>query len=79
MFPDPDSLDLTRRPDKGHLAFGHGAHYCVGAQLARMGLQVALGELISRLPGLQLAIDADKVRWQPSVLLRGPAALPVTW
>jgi len=78
VFPEPDRLDLTRSAS-GHLAFGHGAHHCVGAQLARMELQVALGELIGRLPGLRLAIDADKVRWQPSVLVRGPAALPVAW
>jgi cytochrome P450 len=44
-----------------------------------MELQVALGELIRRLPGLRLAIDADEVCWKPSVLVRGPVTLPVTW
>lgn len=78
VFPDPDSLDLTR-PVTGHLAFGHGAHYCVGAQLARMELQVALDELVRRLPGLRLAIDPDEVSWKPSVFVRGPVTLPVTW
>jgi len=65
VFPDPDSLDLTR-PTTGHLTFGHGAHYCVGAKLARMELRVALGELVRRLPGLRLAIDADEVSWNPA-------------
>jgi cytochrome P450 len=78
VFPDPDSLDLTR-PGTGHLTFGHGTHYCVGAQLARMELQIALDELVRRLPGLRLAIDPDEVRWKPSVLVRGPVTLPVTW
>lgn len=79
LLTHPDQFALLREHPQGHLAFGHGAHHCVGAQLARMELQVALGELISRLPGLRLAIDADEVPWQPSVLVRGPAALPVTW
>jgi cytochrome P450 len=78
VFPDPDSLDLTR-PVTGHLSFGHGAHYCLGAHLARMELQVALDELVRRLPDLRLAIDAEQVCWKPSVLVRGPVRLPVTW
>lgn len=77
-FPDPERLDVTR-PPTGHLTFGHGPHHCVGAQLARMELQVALGALVERLPGLRLAVPADDVPWRPSVLVRGPIRLMVTW
>ena len=78
VFPDADRLDVTR-PAGGHLTFGHGAHYCVGAQLARMELHVALGELINGLPGLDLAVPIEDVPWRTSVLIRGPEALSVTW
>jgi cytochrome P450 len=78
VFEDPESLDVTRPAGK-HLSFGHGAHHCVGAALARMELQVAIGTLIERLPGLQLAVDADDIPWKSGPLFRGPVALPVTW
>ena len=78
VFPDPERLDVTRAAG-GHLTFGHGAHHCVGAQLARMELQEALGLLVERLPGLRLAVEVAEVPWKTSVLVRGPAALPVTW
>jgi cytochrome P450 len=79
VYRDPEVLDLTRPATVSHLSFGHGAHHCVGAQLARMELQVALGALTSRLPGLHLAVSPDEVPWKPSVLARSPAKLPVAW
>lgn len=78
VFADPDRLDITR-PVTGHLGFGWGAHHCVGASLARMELQVALGSLLDRLPGLRLAVDADDVAWKPNLLFRGPRELPIAW
>jgi cytochrome P450 len=78
VFDDPETLDLTR-PAATHLSFGHGVHLCIGARLARMELQVALSALTTALPGLRLAADADPVAWKPSVLIRGPSALPVSW
>ncbi|MFE0423367.1 cytochrome P450 [Streptomyces sp. NPDC058953] len=78
VFPDPDRLDITRDA-AGHLGFGHGAHHCVGASLARMELQVALGRLLERLPGLRLAVGPRSIAWQPNLLFRGPVELPVTW
>ena len=78
VFDDPEALDLTRH-DVPHLSFGHGVHLCIGARLARMELQVALSALTTALPGLRLAVGADAVTWKPSVLVRGPAALPVSW
>jgi hypothetical protein len=74
QFADPDRLDL-RRADNRHLAFGHGAHFCLGAPLARMEAQVALGALLRRFPGLALR-DAP-LAWLPSVVFRGLRALPV--
>ncbi|WP_372406268.1 cytochrome P450 [Streptomyces luteireticuli] len=76
-FPDPDTLDLDRAQGS-HLAFGHGAHYCPGAALARVELQVALGTLLARLPGLRPAAGSDEeLPWIPAVLGRGTSALPV--
>jgi cytochrome P450 len=78
VFEDPDRLDITRAATN-HLGFGYGAHHCVGAPLARMDLQVALGLLLDRLPGMRLAVDPDDVSWKPNLLFRGPTELPITW
>jgi cytochrome P450 len=78
VFADPHRLDLTRQPNP-HMAFGHGPHHCIGAQLARLELQESLSELLSRLPGLHLAGGRSAVRWQYGVIVRGPALLPVAW
>lgn len=78
VFDDPDRLDVTR--DAGpHLGFGHGVHHCIGAQLARMELRVALGTLLTRLPELALAVDEKDLEWKAGLLVRGLRALPVTW
>jgi cytochrome P450 len=77
-WTDPERLDVTREP-ASHLAFGHGAHHCVGAQLARMELQVGLGVLLNRLPGLRLAVAPDAVVWKRGMATRGPLELPVSW
>jgi cytochrome P450 len=78
MYPDPDRLDITREP-KGQLGFGHGAHHCLGAPLARMDLQVALAALLDRFPDLRLAVSEDHLEWKSGLAVRGPVALPVTW
>ncbi|MCX4671120.1 cytochrome P450 [Streptomyces sp. NBC_01381] len=75
-FSDPDTLDLDRSPNP-HLAFGHGIHFCPGAALARAELQIALGTLLARLPGLRLAIRDEDIEWIPAVLGRGTNRLPV--
>ncbi|MGK5546063.1 cytochrome P450 family protein [Streptomyces sp. URMC 127] len=77
-FPDPDTLDLDRAQGP-HLAFGHGIHFCPGAALARIELQVALGTLLDRLPGLRLAVPDEELSWIPAVLGRGTAELPVAF
>ncbi|MER6315014.1 cytochrome P450 [Streptomyces sp. NPDC001581] len=76
-FPAPDHLDITRQ-DNPHLAFGHGIHYCLGAPLARLEGQIAIGTALRRLPGLALAVAPDEISWRPGGL-RGPQTLPVTF
>ncbi|MFB0629338.1 cytochrome P450 [Streptomyces sp. AB3(2024)] len=76
-FPAPERLDITRQ-DNAHLAFGHGIHYCLGAPLARLEGQIAIGTALRRLPGLALAVTPDELPWRPGGL-RGPEALPVTF
>lgn len=76
QFPDPDRLDLERSPNK-HLAFGFGAHYCVGAPLARLEARIAFLALLERFPDLRLAVPREKVRWRQSMSLRGLESLPL--
>ena len=75
-FPGPDRLDLSR-DTSGHLAFGHGVHYCLGAPLARMEAEVALGALLTRFPGISLAVPPEELRWRPVSLMNGLESLPV--
>ncbi|MEU6066474.1 cytochrome P450 [Streptomyces sp. NPDC047082] len=75
-FPDPDRLDLGRDAS-GHLALGHGIHYCLGAPLARAETEIAVGALLERFPDLALA--DEELRWRPSLRARGLLALPVTY
>ncbi|RXS84746.1 cytochrome P450 [Streptomyces sp. TM32] len=78
QFPDADTLDFDRSPNP-HLAFGHGIHFCPGAALARIELQIALGTLLRRLPGLRPAVPESELNWIPAVLARGVDRLPVTY
>ena len=75
-FAEPDRLDIARGDDR-HLAFGHGIHRCLGAALARMEGQVAIGALVRRFPDLTLTCDPDELNWLPFPVFRGLAALPV--
>ncbi|WP_329500250.1 cytochrome P450 [Kitasatospora herbaricolor] len=78
QFPDADTLDFDRTPN-AHLAFGHGIHFCPGAALARAELQIAVGTLLGRLPGLRPAHDLGRLAWIPAVLARGVNSLPVAY
>jgi len=75
-FPDADRLDVGRDAG-GHLAFGHGIHFCLGAPLARLEGEVAFGALLSRFPSLSLAADPATLRWRRSSLIHGLETLPV--
>ncbi|MFE7558299.1 cytochrome P450 [Kitasatospora sp. NPDC057500] len=77
-FPGPDSLDLGRKA-VGHLGFGHGMHQCLGQQLARVELTVALPALFDRFPTLRLAVPADEVPLRTNMNIYGVHRLPVTW
>ncbi|WP_308440837.1 cytochrome P450 [Catellatospora chokoriensis] len=78
VFEHPDELDFHRESNP-HLGFGHGPHHCVGAQLARMELQVALQSLITRFPNLELAVAEEELPWKKGMLVRGLQELPVRW
>jgi cytochrome P450 len=73
-FDEPDRLDVTRQ-DNRHLAFGWGIHFCLGAPLARLEGQIAIGTLLRRLPSLTLA--TERVEWRQTFTLRGLMALPI--
>ncbi len=78
VFQNPDQLDIARQNNR-HLAFGHGIHFCLGAALARMEAQIAISTLVQRFPELRLAVPAEALRWQPSLVLRALKGLPVAF
>jgi cytochrome P450 len=75
-YADPDRLDLSR-DGAGHLAFGHGIHYCLGAPLARLEAEIAFSGLLERFGSMTLAVPADSLRWRPSTLIHGLESLPI--
>jgi len=78
-FEEPDALDLASQRGSRHLGFGRGSHFCLGAPLARLETEIALGTLLRRLPGLRLGISPDDLRWRPVPLFRSLVELPVAW
>ena len=78
QFDNPDELDLSREPNK-HLSFGLGAHYCLGASLARLERQIAVDSLLRRIPDLRLAVAPESLRWRRGMVVRGLLALPVAF
>jgi pentalenic acid synthase len=76
-FAEPDALDVGRT--ERHLAFGFGIHQCLGQNLARAEMEIALGTLFRRLPGLRLAVPAAEVPHKPGDTIQGLFELPVTW
>ncbi|MFE7574614.1 cytochrome P450 [Streptomyces sp. NPDC057521] len=78
VFETPDELDLGRGA-RGHVAFGFGIHQCLGQNLARAELEIALPALFRRLPGLRLAVDPEEVPFKPGDTVQGLLELPVTW
>jgi cytochrome P450 len=74
----PDAFDAGRGT-RGHLGFGFGVHQCLGANLARVEMQVALSTLARRLPGLRLVVPAEQLTFQNTKEIYGVTELPVTW
>ena len=75
-FQNPEVFDSTRSPNR-HVGFGHGIHFCLGAQLGRMEARIAIGNLVRRSPNLALAVDASKLRLQQTPGWHRYEALPV--
>lgn len=77
VYDDPERFDTTRSPNH-HLSFGHGAHFCVGAPLARLQGEIAFGTLLRRLPEFELAVAPEELAWlADSSLSRGLESLPI--
>jgi cytochrome P450 len=77
QFERPERFDIQRSPNR-HLAFGQGIHFCLGAPLARLEARIALGAVLSRLPGLTLAAGARLERME-STIIYGLKEIPVSW
>lgn len=77
-FSEPDALNW-HRPARHHVAFGFGIHQCLGQNLARAELEIALSTLFARLPGLRLAAPAEQIPFKPGDTVQGMLELPVTW
>jgi cytochrome P450 len=78
VFPDPDRFDVGRH-DAGHLRFGHGARYCIGAPLARIELTVVFSQLIPRFPDMRLTVPPEELAVNTATLTGGLLEIPVTW
>lgn len=75
-FDRPDELDLQRRPN-AHVAFSKGAHFCLGAPIARLEAQIALTEIVRRFPDYRISEPVEEIAWTNSMVTRGPTSLPV--
>ncbi|WP_231948931.1 cytochrome P450 [Aeromicrobium choanae] len=73
-----DAFDPLRIPTSGHLAFGHGIHRCIGAELARMELRIALPKLLRRFPDLHLSVPESELEFRQLSFVFGIESLPVT-
>jgi cytochrome P450 len=78
VFPDPERLDIARK-QTGHLALGHGGHYCIGAPLARLELKTVFTQLIQRFPSMHLTCEPAAVPLRQDSLTGGLVELPVSW
>ncbi|OEU85311.1 cytochrome [Streptomyces abyssalis] len=77
-FEDPHRFDIGRDA-RGHIAFGHGLHYCLGAPLARLEGRIAIRTLLERCPDIAADADESSLRWLTGMLMRGVKELPVRW
>ena len=78
-FPDPNVFDIERVQTSPHLTFGFGPHYCLGAALGKMQVELSLATLFRKLPNLAAAIPLDQLPWRHDRINCGIASFPVTW
>lgn len=78
VFEDPDEFDVARG-GRRHLAFGYGAHQCLGQNLARLELQVVVDTLLRRIPGIRPAVPVEDLTYKDDAIVYGLRELPVTW
>ncbi|MEV0368773.1 cytochrome P450 [Streptomyces sp. NPDC050636] len=78
VYPSPDDLDLSRSA-RHHVAFGYGIHQCLGQNLARVEMEIALRSLVTRIPDLRLAVPAAEIPFKPGDTLQGMIELPLAW
>ncbi|WP_430781445.1 cytochrome P450 [Actinoplanes sp. G11-F43] len=78
FFPEPGVFDITRVHNP-HLTFGHGPHFCLGAALGRLELEIAIGTLLRRFPGLDSAVPIDRLPWRQERINCGIREFPLTW
>ena len=78
VFSEPDRFDVDRQ-QHGQLAFGHGPHFCIGADLARTELEIGLRVLMDRFPTLKVAVPHSELRWKDYSVLGGWEEMPVEW
>jgi nocardicin N-oxygenase len=74
----PEVFDPCRA-DQGHVSFGYGPHFCLGAGLARVELKAVFTAMASRFPGLRMAVDHGQLTWSSGLIVNAPSSLPVTW
>ncbi|ONK09535.1 cytochrome P450 [Streptomyces sp. MP131-18] len=78
VFREPDSIDFGRA-EKKHVAFSYGVHQCVGQNIARLELNIAVGTLLDRVPTLRSTVHPEEIRFRHDGIAFGPEQLPVTW
>jgi cytochrome P450 len=76
VFPDPDRLDVTRDNAAGHVAFGFGRHFCLGAHLARLEIRAIFRELVGRLDSIELT---GAPTWTHAYFVEGPKSIPISY
>jgi len=78
-FPEPHRFHVQRIAPAPHVSLGHGSHFCLGAHLARLEMQIVLSSLLSRFPTLAPAVDLADLTWKTGLSVRAVHALPATW
>ena len=78
VFDDPERFDIRRPDASGHISFGKGIHYCLGANLAKLEARIVLELLAERLPSLRL-VPGHRPTYFPNITFRGPDRVPIEW